>query len=342
MSFDWKDRRVLVTGATGFIGSWLAEALLKNGADVSVFIKENDPLAMGGLSKLSGFKKFKGDIRNEENVKKSVRDQELIFHLAAITQVVYAVRNPVESFDVNAIGTLNILESIRNSSTEQFLVFASTDKVYGEPKYLPIDENHPLLGKSPYDASKIAADRLVFSYYTTYDVKSSISRWSNTIGGRDANILRAGPSIVLPVISGKQPVIRYSGEEVRDYMYVEDAVNAILSLAQNQNVSKGEAFNFGTGNPTKIKDFARLVIKLAGFNGKLEPEILNKPAPGEIIRQYLSSEKAKKMLGWKPKFTLEDSLNLTIDWFKENKWWIDVIEKVSNYYGLSSAVNIRT
>jgi CDP-glucose 4,6-dehydratase len=341
VSFNWKDRRVLVTGATGFIGSWLTETLLKNGSDVSVFVKEDDPLGMGGLSKLSGFRKFKGDIRNKEDVKDAVKNQEIIFHLAAVTQVVYAVRNPVETFDVNAVGTMNILEAIRNSNTEQFLVFASTDKVYGEPKYLPIDENHPLLGKSPYDASKIAADRLVFSYYTTYDLKSSISRWSNTIGGRDSNILRAGPSIILPVINGKQPVIRYTGEEVRDYMYVEDAVSAMLSLAQNQNASKGEAFNFGTGNPTKIKDFAKLVIKLAGFDGKLEPEILNKPSPGEIVKQYLSSEKSKKMLKWMPKFTLEDGLKLTIDWFRKNKWWVDVIEKVSKYYRLD-LMNIKT
>lgn len=334
MSFDWKDKRVLVTGATGFIGSWLTERLLKNGANVSVFVKKDDPLGMGGLSELSGFKKFEGDIRNKEDVKNAVSNQELIFHLAAVTQVVYAIKNPVEAFDVNTTGTMNILESIRNSTTEQFLVFASTDKVYGEPKYLPIDENHPTLGKSPYDASKIAADRLVFSYYSTYGLKTSISRWSNTIGGRDANILRVGPSIILSVINGKQPVIRYSGEEIRDYMYVEDAVNAMLSIVQNQNVSEGEAFNFGTGKPTKIKDFARLVIKLAGFDGKLEPKILNQPSPGEITKQYLSSEKAKNILNWSPKFILEDSLKLTIDWFRENDWWINVMKEYQNAMGL--------
>ncbi len=340
LSFNWNDRRVLVTGATGFIGSWLTEAILERGGKVTAFVKKDDPLMLGGITKFSDkLKIVYGDVRDKEAVKNAVADQELIFHLAAITQVPYAVKNPVETAEVDIFGAINILETIRNSDQNVFLVYASTDKVYGEPKYVPIDEHHPLLTKSPYDASKLAADRMTYAYYTTYGLKSAITRWSNTIGGRDANILRAVPDFITAIQEGKPPTIRYSGNNVRDFIYVTDSVDGMLATAENQNVSTGEAFNLGTGKPSTIFNIATMLIKMMGFENKMAPVVLNNPEPGEIKSQYLSSEKAREMLKWEPKVSLEEGLLLSVKWYLENKWWFEIMNRVSRFYGLRT-VNI--
>lgn len=335
LSFNWNDRRVLVTGATGFIGSWLTESLVEKGANVTVLVKKGDPLSHGGITKFSDkLKIIYSDIRDSEGVKSAVKDQEVVFHLAAITQVPYVVKHPVESAEVDIFGAINILEAARNSNQDAFIVYASTDKVYGEPKYVPIDENHSLIAKSPYDASKLAADRMTYAYYATYGLKSAITRWSNTIGGRDANILRAVPDFVTSIHEGNPPTIRYSGNNIRDFIFVTDAVDGMLATVENQNVSTGEAFNLGTGRPTTIFNLANLLIKMMGFENKMSPVILNKPEPGEIKAQYLSSEKAGKLLKWSPKISLEEGLRLSIKWYWENKWWFEIMNNVSSFYGL--------
>jgi len=213
-------------------------------------------------------------------------------------------------------------------------VFASTDKVYGEPKYNPIDEEHSLSSKSPYDASKVAADRLIHSYHTTYGIRGGIVRWSNTYGGRDANILRAVPDFVTSVINDKPPIIRGSGQHIRDYMYITDAINGMLSVAENFQSSNGEVFNLGTEKPNSVINLANLIIKLSGNENKLKPIILNKPTPGEIDKQYLSTEKAKKILGWEPKIDLKTGLKMTINWYKENRWWEKTMRRVNKFYGI--------
>jgi CDP-glucose 4,6-dehydratase len=333
--FEWKNRKVLVTGATGFIGSWLTESLVKKGADVTILFKKDDPIGLESIKHIEKKIKIKtGDVRDKNIVNKTLKDQEILFHLAAVTQVIYSIKNPTITAEVNIGGTLNILDGIRNSNEDQFLVFISTDKVYGEPKYTPIDEEHPLIGKSPYDATKIAADRLVYAFQLTYNLKSSIIRPSNVFGGRDSNILRAVPDFITSIINGKSPVIRTHGEHKRDYMYITDVVNGFLLVAEKMNISNGKCFNFGTGRPTTVNELAELIIKMSGNEKKIKSVVLGKPSPSEIDIQFLSYKKAENLLGWKPTVDLETGLQKTIEWYRKNIWWQDVMQKVLNYYNL--------
>lgn len=325
--------KILVTGGTGFIGSWLVRKLLEEDGEVTVLVKKGDPLELGNLEGAkSRIKIIYGDIKDAKSVEKAVEDKELIFHLAAITQVLYAIKNPKETFGVNATGTLNVLEAMRTCNENAFLVLASTDKVYGEPVYLPIDEEHPLLGKSPYDASKIAADRMAYSYHKTYGTKVSIIRCSNIYGAADSNILRAVPDFAYAMLKNKQPVIRGNGMHKRDFLYVDDAVNAYMVVAKNHTIANGETFNFGTSRETSVKELARLMARIAGV--KTEPKILGMPLRGEIEKQRLSYKKAKRLLNWKPSTSMEEGLRKTMRWYSENKWWAGVVENVSRFYGI--------
>lgn len=337
--FDWKDRRVLVTGATGFIGSWLTESLVAGGANVTAFVRD-DPLGITPIEHLSNkIKIAHGDVRDKDAVSDALMDQEIVFHLAAITQVPFAIQHPVETFHVNTGGTVNILEQIRKNKGEQILVYASSDKVYGEPIYLPMDEKHLLIGKSPYDASKIAAERFVYAYHKTYGIKSTIARCSNVYGGRDSNLLRAIPDFIVSVLGNKPPVIRGHGEHQRAFIYVSDAVNAYLSVMENFSAANGEAFNFGSNIPFKIKNLAEMIVKMSE-NKELKPIILAKPSPGEIDVQYLSSEKVSKLFGWQQQVNMEDGLKKTFDWFKNNSsWWTDVMKASYDFYGMGTTYN---
>ncbi|MCJ7816581.1 MAG: GDP-mannose 4,6-dehydratase [Candidatus Aenigmarchaeota archaeon] len=330
---NWKGTNVLVTGATGFLGSWLTERLAGEGANVSVLV-ENECTRKVCIKHLLGkLDVVTGDVRDPETVRKMMGDKDVIFHLAAVTQVIYAIRNPVETFDVNLKGTLNILECLRKND-HPFLVYMSTDKVYGEPSRLPIEADDPLSAKSPYDASKLAADRACYSYHKTYGTKLSIVRSSNIYGGREANELRAVPDFVRSLIRSQPPVIRGSGRHERDFVYVGDVVNGLVSVAENSGKTNGEAFVFGTGRPVSVYDLAKIAIKASGL--KLEPEVLGKPTPGEIDRQYISYKKAREFFGWQPKVRLEDGLALTLKWYRQNPWIEDVIKATSERYKIQS------
>ncbi|MFA6096764.1 MAG: SDR family NAD(P)-dependent oxidoreductase [Candidatus Paceibacterota bacterium] len=334
MNKFWKNKKVLVTGATGFIGSWLTESLVENGSDVTILVNKSDPFKEDAIKHLK--KKIHiiyGDIRNKNLISKAVNKCEIICHLAATTQVLYSIKNPEETLSINLWGTFNLLEGMRKSANKPFLIFVSTDKVYGEPIHLPIKEDHSLSAKSPYDASKVAADRLVYAYYTTYGINATILRWSNAYGGRDANMLRVIPDFVNAVINDKPLVIRGSGKNIRDFLYVGDVVRAILSAGENRKITNGEVFNLGTNKPISIEELARLVIKITGHD-KAKPIILGKATPGEIDRQYLSFEKANKMLGWEPQVDLQTGLKITLDWYKNNSWWKKVMGRVSKFHGI--------
>ena len=333
MTNFWKSKNILITGATGFIGSWLTETLVNQGAKVTVLVRK-DAFGIESIKHLKNkIKIIYGDLRNKEVIYKAVKDKAVIFHLAAITQVLYSIKNPEETVSVNVGGTLNILEGIRRNHKNQFLVFTSTDKVYGEPKYNPIDEEHCLSSKSPYDASKVAADRLIYAYHISYGLRCGIVRWSNTYGGRDANLLRAVPDFITSVINNKPAVIRGNGKHIRDFIYVTDSVRGIMAVAENSKLSNGEVFNLGTEKPTSIINLANLIIKLSGK--KLKVKVLNRMVSGEINTQYLSSKKAKKMLKWRSKVNLETGLKMTMDWYKENLWWNKVMKKVHKDYGIN-------
>jgi CDP-glucose 4,6-dehydratase len=327
---DWKGTDVLVTGATGFLGSWLTEGLVKKGANVSVLVEEGDT-RRPCIRHIPGLREITGDVRDASLVEKAVGGKDVIFHLAAVTQVMYAIRNPLETFDTNLGGTLNMLEALRKHD-HPFLVYMSTDKVYGEPSRLPIEADDPLSAKSPYDASKLAADRACHSYHKTYGIRLAIARSSNIYGGREANELRAVPDFVRALLKSQQPVIRGSGMHERDFVFVDDVAGGLASIAESQKRTNGEAFVFGTGRPVSVLELARMCISASGL--RMEPKVLGRPTPGEIDRQFVSYKKAQEFFGWSPRVKLEIGLARTLEWYRENPWIEDVIRATSKRYNI--------
>jgi CDP-glucose 4,6-dehydratase len=328
-----KDSKVLVTGATGFIGSWLTESLVEVGAKVTILVKKDDPIGLDSIRHLTkSLKVVYGDIRNSAVSEELVKNQDIVYHLAAETQVIHCIKWPKEAFEVNTLGTLNILEAIRKVGNGVHLIHVSTDKVFGEPKYLPIDENHPFDPDSPYEVSKLAAERFVNSYHSTYGLPTTIVRWSNTIGGRDTNYLRIVPSIIWPLLEERAPIIRGDGSHIRDYMYVDDVSRCLLLLAKNRAQVNGDDFNVGTGKPTSVIELTKLIVNLMGYEGKIEPIVQSKPTKGEINSQYLSSSKIRSKLGFQTNFDLVSGLQLTIDWHRKNLWWREILDRVERYY----------
>lgn len=331
----WKDKRVAVTGATGFIGSWLTNTLMRYGADVTILVRKDSPRGKDAIANFSeGARILTGDIRDQESVSELIKDKDIIFHLAAITQVVFSKINPIIGFSINLGGTMNVLESLRNSNNGTFMVYMSTDKVYGEPNKLPIDEDNSLSSKSPYDASKLAADRLVYSYHSTYGTRAAILRPSNTVGGHDANFLRIVPSFITSLINESPPRIRGNGHNIRDYMYVKDLVRGIMLAGQRSDVTNGEVLNFGTGRPTSVLELASTLINISNNNGGMKPIIQNGDTKGEISNQFISSRKVREKLGWKAMYCLEEGLRETYSWYSNNREWFNVMNRVRQFYGL--------
>jgi len=299
--------------------------LIEKGADVTA-------LSWGDISKsVLGFegmvdkiKFIKCDIRDYNAVNEALNKSSptIVFHLAAQAIVGKANESPLPTFQVNVNGTLNLLEALRNSRNVEAIVVASTDKVYGEPIQLPITENHPLLATYPYDVSKACADIISRMYFRTYGLPIAVTRCCNIYGGGDLNFSRIVPDTVRSVILNRNPIIRSDGTPVRDFIHVDDAVRAYIVLAENierKDVS-GEAFNFGSNSPISILELVKKIIEISGK--KLQPDIRGKGVPkGEISRQYLSSEKAKKLLNWQPEVKLEDGLKKTIVWYSKYFKW---------------------
>jgi len=319
---NWEGKNVLVTGATGFIGSWLTKSLVEKKANVIALIRDHVPdsplIYMGTYPKLKAV--VEGDIIDYSTVNRVFNEYDIniCFHLAAQTIVGAANRSPLPTFETNIKGTWNILEVALKTKTLERIIIASTDKVYGEPVKLPITEDHPLLATYPYDASKACIEILARTYFNTYGLPIGITRCCNIYGGGDLNFSRIIPDALRSIIFNKNPIIRSDGTPVRDFIYITDVVDAYLTLAENldrKNV-KGEAFNFGSNYPIKILDLVNKIIKISGKNQK--PVIKGKgKLKGEISAQYLSSEKAKKILNWKPKISLEIGLKKTIKWYED-------------------------
>jgi len=314
----WKNTNVLVTGADGFIGSHIAKALIDKGAKVTTIVR--DIRKTNNLDILSLRDKINivhGDLVNFNDCERGINeyDIEFCFHIAAQAIVGPANRSPLSTFESNIKGTWNILEASRLSKTIKGLIIASSDKAYGQQKKLPYTEDSPLNGYFPYDASKVCADVLARSYFMTYGLLLAITRNANTYGPADMNLSRIIPDVIVRLIKNQQPVIRSDGTPERDYMYIKDAVNAYLTLAENlrRKDVMGQAFNFGTGKPISVIGLYKKIIKLMGK--KVEPKILGE-AKNEIDRQYLDSQKAKKILNWAPKYNLDQGLKETIAWYK--------------------------
>jgi CDP-glucose 4,6-dehydratase len=315
----WQDRPTFVTGGTGLVGSWLIQRLVEAGADVVCLVRDWVPqselVRAGTIDKV---KVVRGDVRDRDMLERALGEFEIdtVIHLAAQTIVTIANRNPLSTFETNIAGTWNLLEASRRSPKVKQIVMASSDKAYGDQKILPYNEDTPLQGQHPYDVSKSAADLIAATYAKSYGLPVAITRCGNFYGGGDLNWNRIIPGTIRSILRGQNPIIRSDGEYIRDYFYVEDGAAAYMLLAEQLAARpelKGQAFNFSNEIQVTVREIVENVIKLMGSN--LKPEILNE-ANNEIRHQYLSAEKARSMLNWKPLFNLEQGLAMTIDWYK--------------------------
>lgn len=316
----WRDRPTLVTGATGLIGGWLVERLIDDGADVVCLLRDWVPqshLVRGRL--IDAVRVVRGDVRDQALLERVLGEYEIdtVIHLAAQTIVGIANRNPVSTFETNVGGTWSLLEACRRSPTIKQIVIASSDKAYGDHQVLPYREDAPLKGQHPYDVSKSCADLIAQSYATTFDLPVAVTRCGNFYGGGDLNWNRIVPGTIRSVLRGQRPVIRSDGNYVRDYFYAEDGASVNLILAEQMATNSalhGQAFNFS--NETQVTVLELVERLLALMNSDLKPEIRNE-ATNEIRHQYLSAEKARRLLNWKPLFTLDEGLSRTIDWYRQ-------------------------
>jgi CDP-glucose 4,6-dehydratase len=316
----WRDRPTFVTGATGLVGSWLVRRLLAAQADVTCLVRDWIPQNELVQTKLiEQVKVVRGDVGDQAFLERVLGEHEIdtVIHLAAQTIVGIANRNPISTFETNIQGTWAMLEAARRSQLVKQIVIASSDKAYGDQETLPYDETTPLRGEHPYDVSKSCADLISHTYAKTYGSPVVITRCGNFYGGGDLNWNRIVPGTVRSVLRGQRPVIRSDGMPVRDYFYVEDGAAAYMLLAEklseNPNL-RGEAFNFSNELQVTVLELTTRILQT--MNSDMKPEIRNE-ASNEIKHQYLSAEKAGKMLGWSPLFTLDEGLERTIAWYEE-------------------------
>ena len=316
----WLDRPTFVTGGTGLVGSWLVRRLIEAGADVVCLVRDWVPQSeLVRTNLMEQVKVVRGDIRERETVERTLGEYEIdtVIHLAAQTIVTIANRNPLSTFETNIAGTWNLLESCRRSPSVKQIVIASSDKAYGDQETLPYNENTPLQGRHPYDVSKSAADLIANTYAASFDLPVAITRCGNFYGGGDLNWNRIIPGTIRSILRGKNPIIRSDGKYIRDYFYVEDGAAAYMLLAEKlaeHPELKGEAFNFSNEIQVTVCEIVEHILRL--MNSDLKPEIRNETA-NEIRHQYLSAEKARRVLNWHPLFQLDEGLKKTIEWYRK-------------------------
>ncbi|AGA22389.1 MULTISPECIES: GDP-mannose 4,6-dehydratase [Bacillus] len=316
MSF-WKNKNVFVTGCTGLLGSYLVKELIDQGANVTGLVRDHVP--QSNLYQGEHIKKMnivRGSLEDLAVIERALGEYEIdtVFHLAAQAIVGVANRNPISTFEANILGTWNILEACRKHPLIKRVIVASSDKAYGDQENLPYDENMPLQGKHPYDVSKSCADLISHTYFHTYGLPVCITRCGNLYGGGDLNFNRIIPQTIQLVLNGEAPEIRSDGTFVRDYFYIEDAVQAYLLLAEKmeENNLAGEAFNFSNEIQLTVLELVEKILKK--MNSNLKPKVLNQGS-NEIKHQYLSAEKARKLLNWTPAYTIDEGLEKTIEWY---------------------------
>jgi CDP-glucose 4,6-dehydratase len=318
----WFDKRVLVTGATGMVGSSLTQRLVDHGAHVVALVRDLDPqseLVRDGTVRRTSV--VNGALEDFRSVERAINEHEVdtVFHLAAQTIVGSAQRSPMATFESNIQGTWHVLEAARlMGDVVQRVVVASSDKAYGEQPDLPYREDHPLAGRAPYEVSKSCTDLITQSYRLTYGVPAAIARCGNIYGPGDLNWSRIVPGTIRSLLRGEQPVLRSDGSFLRDYLYVADVADAYLFLAEAISAGKdlqGGDFNFSDESPRSVWDIYHATCSALGMGGT-QPAVLNK-ASGEIKDQYLSASKARELLGWKAKWSLEDGLERTVEWYRD-------------------------
>lgn len=316
-------KRILVTGADGFIGSHLIEDLLKSGYQVKAFVYYNSFNSWGWIDTFPKHIKdeieiFTGDIRDPNGVKTAVENCDIVFHLAALIGIPFSYHSPDSYVDTNIKGTLNILQAARQLKTERVLV-TSTSEVYGTAQYVPIDENHPHQGQSPYSASKIGADRIAESFYCSFNLPVTIVRPFNTYGPRQS--ARAIiPTIIIQLINNFKKIKLGNLSPTRDFVYVKDVVNGFIEIAKS-NKTIGEEINIATKSEISIEDLAKEIIKQINHKAKIVCDKKRvRPEKSEVERLCGSNEKIMKLTNWQPKYSLSRGLKETIKWFskKEN------------------------
>jgi CDP-glucose 4,6-dehydratase len=310
--------KALVTGARGFAGSWLAKALLDSGAQVTSLDREGAAPSGLDLQGIAGeVNDVVGDLRDPELVQNLLREDSIdsVFHLAAQAIVGDANASPVPTFETNIEGTWVVLEACRQAGVGRVVV-ASSDKAYGPHHDLPYTEESALQPVFPYDVSKAATDLIARSYWHTYELPVAITRFANLYGGGDRNFSRLVPETVTAVLDGRSPVIRSDGSPERDFLYVEDAAQAYLVVAEALASGRagGEAYNAGWGRPHPVREVIDLICELGP--GEVEPDYRGTGNPsGEIDRQFLDSTKIREQIGWQPGVDLRDGLEKTLDWY---------------------------
>ena len=317
----WATRPTFVTGATGLMGSWLLQRLVAEGADVVALVRDGAPRSIAAQNGLLGqIATVHGCLEDFSLIRRSLSEYstDTVFHLAAQPLVGVAKVDPLSTLETNIRGTWNVLEAARLCGVRQ-VVIASSDKAYGASTNLPYCETHPLQGCYPYDASKSCADLISTMYATTYRLPVGIMRCANLFGGGDLNFSRTIPGVIQATLKGERFVIRSDGKFVRDFLYVKDAAEAYLRVAEGLAGDPdlaGQAFNFGLGLRLTVLELTQQILKMLGRTD-LEPVVQNR-ASFEIREQYLSSEKARVKLGWVPRYTLAEGLKETIEWYRNH------------------------
>jgi dTDP-glucose 4,6-dehydratase len=317
-----KVKKILVTGADGFIGSHLTEALVRAGYDVRAFVLYNSFNSWGWLDRCAGdvkgkFETFSGDVRDANGVRVAMKGCDAVLHLAALIAIPYSYHSPDTYVDTNIKGTLNILQAARDLGVQR-LIHTSTSEVYGTARFVPITESHPLQGQSPYSATKIAADQIAMSFYSSFDTPVVIVRPFNTYGPRQS--ARAVlPTIITQLASGKKQISLGAVSPTRDFNYVADTVSGFIAALTARNAT-GEVVNIGSNFEISIGDAARMIGEVMGK----ELEILTdedrlRPEKSEVERLWAANEKARKLLGWAPKFGglegFRRGIEYTVEWF---------------------------
>jgi CDP-glucose 4,6-dehydratase len=316
---SWQGRRTFVTGATGIVGSWLVKRLLREGAYVVALVRDWDPqselIRSGDVGRTSV---VSGRLEDYAAIERALNEHEIdtVFHLGAQPIVTTALRNPLPTFEANIRGSYHVLEACRVHRTlVSRVVVASSDKAYGDGPSLPYTEDMPANGRHPYDVSKSCTDLLAMTYAHTYDLPVTVARCGNIYGGGDLNWSRIVPGTIRSLWRGERPIVRSNGLFTRDYIFVEDVVDAYLMLADQTDAVgvRGHAFNFSPESRLTVLEILRAVQRVMGRED-LEPVILDQ-ARAEILDQYLDSTKAHTRLGWRAHHSLEAGMRKTVDWY---------------------------
>lgn len=318
---ELKGKKILVTGSEGFIGSHLTERLVELGANVTALVQYNSFNSWGWIDTFDKNVKdsinvVTGDVREYDGMKKIIKGQDVVFHLAALIAIPYSYLSPMAYVKTNVEGTTNVLEACLECGVQK-IVHTSTSETYGTALYVPIDEKHPMQGQSPYSASKIAADKMAESFYRSFNLPVAVIRPFNTYGPRQS--ARAViPTIISQILSGKNTIKLGSLSPTRDFNFVLDTVEAFVRVAESDN-TVGQVVNAGSNHEISIGDVADKIIKNINCNVKIEcDEERLRPKNSEVNRLWADNSKIKKLTGWQPKYTIDEGLKLTIEWIKNN------------------------